>query len=873
MKKLFIFLWFLFTFNLSYGNHTKGGWIFYTYLGPGASPNTARYQVILKIYTECNLNAQQWCSTVNISIFNTASNNLFDVVSVPYEDSVNIQNCTAFECHPCINPIPNICYKITTFSFIRELPVTFDGYTIAYQRCCRIANIINMAPGSSSVGDTWTVQIPGTSGGDPLAYRNSSARFSQNDTAIICKESPFTFNFGANDPDNDSLVYEFTNAYAASQGGTNCTAQAAPPPYSFITYTSPFSGFQPLGPGVTINPQTGVVSGIAPSIPGTYVLTCVISEYKRGTPFKKSEVRKSLHISVSDCSLTSAELNPEYINCSDFTMQFSNNNNNPNIQTYFWDFGVPGITNDTSNLPNPVFVYPDTGIYTLTFWVNKGLPCSDSTTSIVKVYPGFFPGFTVNGQCKTAPIQFTDTTSAVYGTVNFWRWDFGKLTVTNDTSRLQNPTYIYGDAGTYTAEFIVATSVGCRDTIYKDVLITDKPALTLTNDTLICIIDTLQLNAIGTGNFSWSPNYMISSLTNPVTLVSPDVPTKYFVTLTDPYGCTGTDSVFVDVKAFVTLQAGADTFLCRTDATVLQLNSDGLRFNWSPPTGLNDPTLKNPVATPLVNTSYSVTASIGKCISYDTININVYDYPPGDAGPDTLICLGTNAQLNASGGSFYAWSPRAFLSAINISNPVVVNPTASINYIVTITDTLGCPKPVKDTVRVNVSRIIADAGPRDTTVVLGQPLLLRATGGINYLWSPPVWLNNIGIATPVALPQNNIEYVVRASNNAGCFGTDTINVRVFFVKPDMYVPTAFTPNGDGKNDYFKPILIGMKTLERFTVYNRWGQMVYAGADAEQGWDGTFGGKEQGAATYVWYAEGIDYQNNRKKQKGYVVLIR
>jgi hypothetical protein len=118
-------------------------------------------------------------------------------VNVANDNAIDIQNCTRQACHECISDIPNICYKIATFTFTKDLPITATGYIISYQRCCRIANIINMAPGSSTVGDTWTVSIPGNGGRDPLAYQNSSAMFAQNDTAIICRSNYFTFDFSA----------------------------------------------------------------------------------------------------------------------------------------------------------------------------------------------------------------------------------------------------------------------------------------------------------------------------------------------------------------------------------------------------------------------------------------------------------------------------------------------------------------------------------------------------------------------------------------------------------------------------------------------------------------------------------------------------
>src|SRR5690606_37634508 len=154
---------------------------------------------------------------------------------------------------------------------------------------------------------------------------------------------------------------------------------------------------------------------------------------------------------------------------------------------------------------------------------NRGLPCSDSTTAIVKVYPGFFPDFSYAGQCQKVPVQFTDLTTATYGASAKWNWNFGDLASPTNTSNIKNPTHTYNNTGTYTVSLIVETDKGCIDTLQKTITTLDKPPLTVPNDTLICIIDTLQLNAVGTGSFVWSPNYNISNanINNP--LVSPDV--------------------------------------------------------------------------------------------------------------------------------------------------------------------------------------------------------------------------------------------------------------------------------------------------------------------------------------------------------------
>jgi gliding motility-associated-like protein len=873
MKKyVILFILSFLSFKEILANHTKGGWMFYEYLGPGSAPNSSSYRITLKLYTECVLNAGQTDATVPFTFFDGNTNAIVYNVSVPVTSDININNCTLQECQPCINNIPPICYKIRTYELIQELPNTASGYTISYQRCCRILGIINIQPPSQNYGETWTVKIPGTTVA-PGAETNSSAKFAQNDTAIICQNNSFIFDFSAIDSNNDSLVYSFTPAFA---GGTNIGAgsspnPSAPPPFSLIPYSGGYSGAQPLGAGVTINTQTGFVTGIAPGI-GTYVITVMVSEYRRGTNIKISEVRKSLHIQVADCNTIQAVLPATTTLCDGFTKSFSNTGNSINVQTYDWSFG----DGNTSTEADPTHTYATAGDYVLKLVLNRGLACTDSATSIVKVYPGFFPDFDVLGQCKNTPIQFNDRTVATYGSVNFWRWTFGDAGSPNNTSTIKNPTHTYPASGTYDVQFIVASDKGCIDTVPRTITITDQPALSVTNDTLICIIDTLQLNAIGTGSFLWTPNYNINNIAISNPLVSPDVTTTYRVTLTDPFGCVGNDSVKVSVVNAVTQSAQPDTTICRTDPVLLRLTSDALYYQWTEnPAGntLNNPKIKNPTATPFVTTTYTVVGSIGKCVAQNNITVTPIPYPDADAGVDQTICLGQSAQLNAGGGSSYSWTPAAFLNNRLIPNPVSVSPTSSIRYVVTVTDILGCPKPVKDTVIVTVAVITADAGPRDTVVVLNQPLLLNATGSTNYLWSPPQWLSNIVTANPVALPQSDIEYVVRVSNDVGCFDYDSIRVKVFNLDASLYVPSGFSPNGDGNNDIFRPIMIGMKSLDIFRVYNRWGQLLYSGSDAKMGWDGTFGGKGQEAATYVWYVEGINYQNIKIKKKGYVVLIR
>jgi gliding motility-associated-like protein len=161
-------------------------------------------------------------------------------------------------------------------------------------------------------------------------------------------------------------------------------------------------------------------------------------------------------------------------------------------------------------------------------------------------------------------------------------------------------------------------------------------------------------------------------------------------------------------------------------------------------------------------------------------------------------------------------------------------------------------------------------------VVANQPLQLQATGGTTYAWTPAIGMNNPSIANPVVVIGNtpdSIIYKVRVGVPEGCFAEDQLQVKVFKTNPDILIPTAFTPNYDGRNDVFKPVAVGIKAMEYFRVYNRWGQLLYSTNSVGSGWDGTFQGKEQATGTYVFMAKAIDYLGNEINRKGTVLLIR
>ena len=870
MKKYLLSLLIIFSVLPSFAKHITGGEIVYDYLGPGVSANSKAYRILLRLFRDNNtIGGAAMPAILRLGIFNTQNKTQYG----PFHDInlSDIQPVQIIATPSCVTNPPQFDYSMGLYTFDIDLPDNIGGYTVTYQTCCRIDAITNIGM-AAGIGATYTGTIPGI---ETLQSGNdNSARFVTG-ISVICQNRKFVLDFSATDTNGDQLVYSCVDAYNGGEITSAGLFDPAPPPYGPVPYSSPFSGNFPLGIAADINPTTGIISGTAPAA-GKYIVCVLVKSFRNG--LLVAEHRKDFIVTVAPCDYASSELNPVYTSCDSFTVHFQNLNNSALNLTFDWNFGDPASgANNTSSLEFPSHLYSDTGNFNLTLIVNKNMPCADTAYAIVKVYPGFFPAFApIPPQCKNTPVQFSDITTAKYGSVNYWRWDFGDPSTANDTSHLRNPLYTYSAAGTYLGELIVGTSKGCRDTLNPTITIVDKPVFFISNDTLICVIDTLQLHSnISEGNITWSPNYKINDIHSFNPLVSPDVTTTYTAFYQDPFGCSDTKSVTIRVVNEVTLLKANDTTLCRTDTAVLHLKTDALYFNWTPTNLILDPTVRNPIIFPNAPlTTFYVKASISnKCFKYDTVEVKTVPYPlPLVSGP-TVICYGKDAQLNASGGSSYLWTPSIYLNSTTIPNPISVRPKLTLTYTVKVRDTLGCPKPVSKDFTVNVVRIFADAGPSDTSVVLGQSLVLHATGSINYVWTPATYLDNPNIATPVSLPQNNITYTVKVSDNTGCSATDTINVRVFFLQPDLYVPSAFTPGGNDQNDLFRPIALGIQSLESFRVYNRWGVLLYTTNIIGEGWNGKYKNADQESATYVWQANATDYKGRKIFRKGTVILIR
>lgn len=842
-------------------DHIIGGEMYYSFERSDGASNI--YRITLKLFLRCDAEPGQIDADAIIALYD-GGGTFYNTVTF---DRSSLQQFTAADVDPCIVNPPYVCYQIAYYTGTVSLPNNVNGYLATFQRCCRRTGLTNIFSDNNDVGATYFTRIPGSASG---FQTNRSPAFNAERGAIVCAQSRFRYNFAAEDPDGDSLVYSFSTAYT---GGTQTDPNPNParPPGATVNYRGPYSAEHPLGDKVTIDPQTGIISGIAPGS-GPYIVTVSVREYRNNVLI--GEHRKEFQFTVESCvRQVTASMPDKYADCDGYVINFSNSST-PGKE-YVWDFGdgsAPVTTTDLSTFPH---TYATQGTYQVKLVVDPSSSCGDSTFATVHVYPFLRPSFNISGLCTTKPTDFTHTSTNDVGNFEYLKWDFGDAGQQRDTSNLAAPQWQYTTPGDYAIQLFMRTEKGCERTISDTITVYDKPPFTTTGDTAICIVDALQLSAESNlpGSYQWGPLYNITNPGSAFPTVAPRVDTTYEVTFTDLTGCVNTKKVFIDVKDKLLVNTQPDSVICTGDPIQLTATADGpYAFTW---TDLDSRQVvgsqPSVTVTPTRSTPYEILVTLGSCSARDSVFYKLVDPPAAHAGADATICHGESIALEASGGAFYTWTPAGTLTSPR-SNHTLAWPQDTTTYIVTVTDTLGCPKPVTAAVTINVVPPVPAFAGNDTIAIKGRPFQLNGSGGETYQWSPVEGLSNPDIPNPVTNINRAITYHLKVYTKEGCLGEDDIHLR-FMEGPEIYVPNAFSPNGDGVNDVFRPLPVGITRLDYFRVYNRWGELVFDTKEYLKGWDGRQRNGQAGNGTYVWVVGGLNETGQMVEYKGTVVLIR
>lgn len=381
--------------------------------------------------------------------------------------------------------------------------------------------------------------------------------------------------------------------------------------------------------------------------------------------------------------------------------------------------------------------------------------------------------------CFFDSIQFVNNSQGG----SYVEWHFGD----GNTSSLENPTHLYGGPGIYHVTLIVYDTTECLviDSTSLDIeLFGYQGAVDPVTDTL-CPGETVQLNAYNGILYQWEPANLVDDPTSNSPIATVDSTTIFTVVVGDD--CyQDTLDVIVNVENIIP-SITPDTIICEGESVQIQV-SGGISYSWSPTTGLNDPNISNPIASPVVATMYyvDITTPAG-CGASDSIFIDVVPSPDQDPLPDEIqICLGSSHQFSLPSGFDYSWGNNYFISDTD-SNIVIVNPPIDTTYYVSVSNVCGT---YTDTVDINVVQVYAETG-NDTIICKGASLNVTAIGGSTYQWFPSAYFDDPNAQNPIVTPPYPMEIWVQVTDSIGCTDTDSMFINFYpttflTVSPDYY---------------------------------------------------------------------------------------
>ncbi len=369
------------------------------------------------------------------------------------------------------------------------------------------------------------------------------------------------------------------------------------------------------------------------------------------------------------------------------------------LQSRTWDFGDGGSSADTN--PSHLYYTSGTKHISLTLTTNQG--CSDVYKLPVAVTVHQSPVLQASIPaivCINSPAGFTASNSSIPPGTITWLWQFGNA----DTSALQNPSYTYSTAGSYTAAVTATNEFGCIDSVQTAVTVNALPIVDAGPDSVICLGKSVTFNPGGAGSYVWTNDKSLSctNCTNPV--ATPDTTTRYYVTGTSGTGCFASDSILVQVKTPITLVLAASDSICVGSS--IQIAASGAEvYNWQPSAGLSNASVADPMASPSSTTTYTVTATDAKnCFSASaSIVVNVFTNPSVDITDTAVTILEGGKYVPISTTSHdvtkWQWTPAAGLSCNDCAQPVA-SPQQTTVYQEKVINQYGCSATDNVTVHV-----------------------------------------------------------------------------------------------------------------------------------------------------------------------------
>lgn len=570
------------------------------------------------------------------------------------------------------------------------------------------------------------------------------------------------------------------------------------------------------------------------------------------------------------------------------TFSFSNTSQG-NLSTVNWDFGDGSSIMKTLNASH---TYPTEGSFNSSLLVIDSITgCRDSLSQLIyTARPKLLnPGTSIcrNSLTSFSVINSYNNTNATFtwNIVGMQKGPFKDSAITDKATVLGNfNNYVIIDNGvTY-----------CKDTIQLNhKIVVRGPQLDFTAPSSLCFDSVYAVNNNSKPYLPqdsihlWYWNFGISPLNDTIYQPQPYTytrPGKFNVKLSalDINGCFDSlvKQVTINPLPFVQAIPGNDTLCQGTPDTLIAFHNYSLQ--WAPAGSLSSAIADTVLANPSTTTTYYATATTQfGCTSMDSVLLNVY--PPFTSKPpvtDPYICQNDTITLKIDPPmEQISWSPATGLSNPNGYDPVA-SPLQTTTYTATLVDSVGCFSSIAD-ITVHVKNLPqVDAGP-DSTYPYNTSFSLHPVYSSNvasYLWTPSDSLSCTSCAYPKGVSTQTETYFVTVTSDSGCVAKDSVTIYVQCKDSYILMPTAFTPNNDGLNDYYYPLTRGIKKIVRFSIYNRFGQLVYqvqnfVPNDKTFGWDGQLKSWMQPSSVFVYVIEAICDVGDTVYKKGSFVLLR
>lgn len=549
--------------------------------------------------------------------------------------------------------------------------------------------------------------------------------------------------------------------------------------------------------------------------------------------------------------------------------------------TYYWDFG-DGNTS-SQRVPTHQYTYNDT--FTVSLIVEDIFGCSDTTVKQnIVMTSSPTADFAVSDTFAPCPPLFVNFTDQSSDDVVSWNWNFGD----NSGSVLEAPGHSYNRPGNFDVRLIVSNSVGCKDTSFvSDLIKVGGPTGNfIVNPPEGCKPLTSRFyitNANDVSQITWDFGDGLTAIGDSAahTYTSSGV---YYpnVILLNSNNCSFSyeriDTVIVDtlIADFIP----SDYEVCVPVNFNVQENSKGSVVDWTWKiendsfSGQNLPT--QAFTTPGDYQVKLIVENSRGCLDSISKTITVHPLPFVEISGDTFFCENATEQLFATEDSNYSyqWVPTTGLDDPNVSSPYSSLNT-STTYRVVVTDQNGCID-TSDAHHVIVFPELELNITSDTTIVMGDTAQLRPTSNqpvTNVSWTPTNDLTCATCFSPDAYPLEQTSYTITASDTIGCYEKSATIVIEVIDDIKIAMPEIFTPNSDDINDLLFVRGWNIKELVYFRIFNRWGELVFETDDLNEGWDGTYKGKDQNMDSYAYVIKAISHKDREGEARGSFSLVR